>query len=147
MMGVIEDPMLALIARFVVEDIDDLRVPDEAFLRQQVEEIRRHVGAAEGEEKHRLAMQWIREHAEHYRSEWQKKELSRIALDSRCPDCPLVRRGTNKAYCSIHTRWVALLQDYLDERISSESYVEQTLDLLNRHKENLKISAIAAKVG
>jgi hypothetical protein len=66
-MGVIDVPMLALIARFVVEDID------EVFLQQQVDEIKRHVGDAEGDELHRLALQWIREHVEHYRREWQKR--------------------------------------------------------------------------
>jgi hypothetical protein len=145
-MGVIDDPMLALIARFVIEDIDDLGIPDGVFLQQQVDEIRHHVGEAEGEERHRLALQWIREHAKHYRSEWQKKELSRIVLDKRCADCPLVHRNTSKASCIIHNRWASLLQEYLTDQISSERYVEETLDLLNRHKENLKISAIAARV-
>ena len=145
-MSVVDDPMLALIARFVVEDIHDLRISDEAFLKQQVREIKRHVGDAEGEERHLLAMQWISEHAAHYRREWQKKELSRIVLDKRCADCPLAHRGTNKPCCIIHNRWVALLRQYLDNRISSEKYVEKTLDLLYQHKEDLKISSISARV-
>lgn len=81
-MGVIDDPMLALIARFVVEDIDNLCIPDEIFLQQQVDEIKCHIGGADGEERHRLALQWITEHAERYRREWQKKELSRITTTS-----------------------------------------------------------------
>jgi hypothetical protein len=145
-MGVIDNPMLALIARFIVEDIDDLRIPDEVFLQQQVLEITRHVGDTEGEERHQLALNWIREHAEHYRREWQKKELSRIVLDKRCADCPLVQRGTNKPFCTIHNRWASLLREYLADQISSERYVEETLDLLNRHKENLKISSISRRV-
>jgi len=145
-MSVIDDPMLALIARFVVEDIYDLRIPDEVFLQQQVDEIKRCVGNTEGEERHQLAMQWISEHAEHYRREWQKRELSRIVLDRRCADCPLIHRGSNKPYCTIHSRWVALLKHYLANRIGSERYVEETLDLLYHHKENLKISSISAKV-
>jgi hypothetical protein len=91
-------------------------------------------------------MQWISEHAEHYRSEWQKRELSRIVLEQRCPDCPLKHRDTNKPYCTIHNRWVALLRKYLANRIGSEKYVEETLALLNHHKENLKISSISARV-
>jgi hypothetical protein len=145
-MGVIDDPMLALIARFVVEDIDNLRIPDEVFLQQQVEEIKRHVGESEGVELHRLALQWIRENAEHYRREWQKKELSRIVLDKRCMDCPLLRRSTNKPFCTIHNRWVALLREYLADQISSERYVEKTLNLLNQHKKNLKITAISSRI-
>ena len=38
-MCVIDDPMLALIARFVVEDIDNLSISDEIFLQHQVAEI------------------------------------------------------------------------------------------------------------
>ena len=145
-MGVIDDPMLALIARFVVEDIDDLGIPDEVFLRQQVDEIKRHVGDAEGEEQQRLALQWTKEQAERYRREWQKKELSKIVLDKRCADYPLVHPGTNKPICTIHQRWAALLREYLADQISSETYIESTLNLLNHHKENLKITAISSRV-
>lgn len=145
-MAVIDDPMLALIARFVVEDIDNLGIRDEVFLQQQTDEIKRYIGDAAGEKRHQLALQWIKEHARHYRREWQKKELSRLVLDKRCADCPLVNRGSGKPYCTIHGRWVVLLKEYLSDEISSENYVEKTLDLLNRHKENLKISAISPHV-
>ena len=145
-MGVIDDPMLALIARFVVEDIDNLCIPDEIFLQQQVDEIKCHIGGADGEERHRLALQWITEHAERYRREWQKKELSRITLNKRCADCPLVRRNTNKPFCTIHNRWASLLREYLADQITSERYVEKTLNLLNQHKENLKITAISSRI-
>lgn len=145
-MGVIDDPMLALIARFVVEDVDDLGIPDEVFLQQQVDEIKRHVGDAEGEEQQRRALQWTKEQAERYRREWQKRELSRLILDRRCADCPLVHHGTNKPFCVIHQRWAALLREYLADQISSECYIEKTLNLLNHHKENLKITAISSRV-
>lgn len=146
-MSVIDDPMLALIARFVVEDIYNLRIPDKVFLQEQVDEIRRYVGDAQGEERHLMAMQWVREHAEHYRREWQKRELSRIVRDKRCADCPLVHHGTNKPYCTIHRRWVALLREYLADQIGSKRYVEETLNLLKHHKENLKVSTISASIG
>lgn len=87
-MGVIDDPMLALIARFVVEDIDELGIPDEVFLQQQVDEIKRYVGDATGKKRHQLSLQWIREHAENYRGEWQKRELSRLVLEKRCTELP-----------------------------------------------------------
>jgi len=147
MMGVIDDPMLALIARFVVEDIDELGIPDEVFLQQQVDEIKRYVGDATGKKRHQLSLQWIREHAENYRGEWQKRELSRLVLEKRCTDCPLVLRRLNKPFCTIHNRWVSLLREYLTDQISSEKYVEETLDLLNQEKDNLKISVISARVG
>ena len=38
-MGVIDHPMLALIARFVVEDIDDPGTPAEVFLQQQANQL------------------------------------------------------------------------------------------------------------
>ena len=145
-MGVIDDPMLALIARFVVEDIDHLGIPDEVFLQQQADEIKRYVGDASGQERHQLALQWIKEHAQYYRREWQKKELSRIVLDKRCADCPLIHNSSKKPFCTIHSRWVVLLKEYIADKIGSEEYVEETLSLLNQHKENLKISAIAAQV-
>jgi len=145
-MATIDNPMLALIARFVVKDIDDLRIQDEEFLQHQVNEIKCYVGDAEGEDRRRLALEWIREHAGHYRHEWQKKELSRIVLDKYCADCPLAHRGKSKPFCSIHNRWVSLLKKYLADRITSEKYVEETLELLNHHKENLKISTIFARV-
>lgn len=142
-MGVIDDPMLALIARFVVEDIDNLGIPDEVFLQQQVDELKRYVGDATGRECHQLSIQWIKENAINYRREWQKKELTRIVLDKRCADCPLMHRDTHKPFCTIHKRWAGLLREYLADQITSERYVEETLDLLNQHKNNLKISAFS----
>jgi len=42
-MCIIDDPMLALIARFVVEDIDSISISDETYLQHQIAEIRSHI--------------------------------------------------------------------------------------------------------
>jgi len=144
-MSILVDPMLALIARFVVKDIDDLSFSDEAFLRQQFKEVKGHIEDAPKEQQQKLALTWIKEHAEQYRREWQRKTFSRMVLAKRCPDCPL-RHDDSKRYCTIHTRWVVLLKDFIADKISSTQYVEETLDLLKENKANLKISARSSKI-
>ncbi|MEN8106786.1 MAG: hypothetical protein ABFS22_02135 [Pseudomonadota bacterium] len=137
--------MLALIARFVVEDIDNVSVSDEIFLQHQVAEIRSCIENAPGEQQQQLALAWIEEHAERYRQEWQRRAFSRIVLDKRCADCPLVH-DSSKSFCIIHSRWVVLLREYIADEISSDKYIEGTLNLLNQHKTNLKISAITSRM-
>ena len=66
-MCIIDDPMLALIARFVVEDIDNISISDEMFLRHQVAEIRSYIEKAPRKQQQQLALAWIKEHAEQYR--------------------------------------------------------------------------------
>ena len=144
-MCIIDDPMLALIARFVVEDIDNPSISDETYLQHQVAEIRSHIENSPREQQQQLALAWIKEHAEQYRQEWQRRTLSRIAPDKRCTDCPLVRDGSNSS-CVIHSKWVVLLKEYIADEIDSDMYVEETLDLLSQNKSNLKISAISSKM-
>jgi hypothetical protein len=83
-MCIIDDPMLALIARFVVEDIDNLSVSDELYLQNQVAEIRSYIENSPGEQQQQLALAWIKEHAKQYRQEWQRKTFSKVALNKRC---------------------------------------------------------------
>jgi len=144
-MCIIDDPMLALIARFVVEDIDNLSISDEMYLQHQVAEIRSYIEKAPGEQQQQLALAWIKEHAEQYRQEWQRRAFSKIVLDKRCVDCPLINDGS-KSSCAIHSRWVVLLNEYIADEIGSEIYIEETLNLLNQNKTNLKISAISSKM-
>ena len=92
-MCILDDPVLALIARFVVDDLDNLSVSDEAFLKTQVETICTHVEDAPVEEQQRLALSWITEHAEQYRRDWHRKTLSRYVADKRCRDCPLIHNN------------------------------------------------------
>ena len=144
-MCIIDDPMLALIARFVVEDIDNLSVSDEMYLQHQVAEIRSYIENAPGEQQQQLALAWIKEHAEQCRQEWQKRTFSRIALDKRCVDCPLIHDGSESS-CVIHSRWIELLNEYIADEIGSDIYIKETLGLLNQNKANLKISAISSKM-
>ena len=144
-MCIIDDPMLALIARFVVGDIDNLSVSDEMFLQHQVIEIRSYIENAPREQQQQLALAWIKEHAEQYRREWQRKTFSKIVLDKKCADCPLIH-DSSKSFCVIHSRWTVLLNECIADEISSDKYVEETLNLLNQHKTNLKISAISSRM-
>ncbi len=144
-MYIIDDPMLALIARFVVEDLDNLSMSDETYLQNQVAEIRSHIENAPKTQQQRLALAWIKEHAEQYRQEWQRRTFSKIALDKRCVDCPLIHDGS-KSSCVIHDRWVALINKYIADEIDSDTYIEETLNLLNQNKTNLKISSISSKI-
>lgn len=140
-MSIIDDPVLALIARFVVDDLDNLSISDEAFLKKQVETICSHIKHAPEEEQQQLALKWIKEHAEHYRQEWLRKTLSRRVADMRCQDCPLLH-SSSKEICSIHSKWVILLNEYVTDKINSEKYIEKTLSILNQHKYELKVSEI-----
>ena len=140
-MCILDDPLLALIARFVVDDLDNLSVSDEAFLKSQVAAVRSHVGHAPVEQQQQLALGWIKEHAESYRQDWQKKTLSKVVAEKRCNDCPLIRDNTN-AFCTIHDKWVILLNEYVSNKIDSAKYIEETLAILTRNKNDLKISGL-----
>jgi len=144
-MCIVDDPMLALIARFVVENIDNLSISDEMYLQHQVTEIRSYIEKYPGKQRQQLALAWIKEHAEQYRQEWKKKTFSKIVLDKRCVDCPLID-DSSKSSCAIHSQWVALLKEYMADEIGSDIYIEETLHLLKTNKTNLKISAISSKM-
>lgn len=138
-MSIIDDPTLALIARFVVDDLDNLSISDEAFLKSQIETICSHISDAPEEQKQQLALAWIKKHAKHYRREWLRKALSKCVSDRRCHDCPLLHSGGND-FCSIHSKWVILLNEYVTDKIDSEKYIEETLFILNQHKKDLRVS-------
>ena len=141
-MCIIDDPMLALIARFVVEDLDNINISDEIFLQQQITEIRSHIGKSQTKQKQQqLALEWIKEHAEQYRQEWRRRTFSKAVLDKRCADCPLIHDGSS-SFCVIHSKWVVLLKKYVADEIGSDDYIEETLNLLEQNKTNLKVSAI-----
>ena len=88
----LDDPMLALITRFVVRDADLLDLGNEQYLHDQLARIRRHIETFPEEQREQAALDWIAEHAQRYRQEWYKrKQLPGLLPDRRCPDCPLVR--------------------------------------------------------
>jgi len=139
-MFVVDDPMLALIARFVV-DFDQLDVTNEEFLKQQVESIKDHVSKYPEEERAEKALEWIEIYAKQYRTDWEQSVITERITHKRCPDCPLIH--STDSHCEIHDHWVDLLRDYMDKNINSQKYVKESLELLTKHKDNLKVSTIS----
>jgi hypothetical protein len=141
----LDDPTLALMARFVVRDADLQELYDEEYLRAQLASIRRHIEAFPPEQQEQAAFDWIEQHAQRYRQQWQNREqLPSLLPDQRCPDCPLVDRGSGGS-CMIHKRWVGLLNEYAAGEIPSASYIKATLRLLQEHKDHLKISLVPSR--
>ncbi len=144
-MSILDDVLLALIARFVVDDLDHLSVSDESFLQHQLIAVNELVKDVPEEQRHQVIMTWIEDHAAHYRDEWRKKVYSQLLVNHRCADCPLDNNDA-KSICVIHHKWTALLNDYIAGKIESEKYIEDALKLLEKHKNHLKISRISAKL-
>jgi len=134
----IDDPMLALIARFA-GCCSKLDVSEEAFLRQQLDEIRRYVGNFPPEQAQEKALEWIAGNAERYRDDWKTNRIASEASSNRCTDCPLEDQG-DSGRCEIHERWLSVLDLYVAGETSSQRYVEDSLGLLRRHKERLRRS-------
>lgn len=132
----VDDPMLALIARFVASEKEGSAHAEE-YMQRQVEAIRAYVGQFPSEERNTRAVEWIERHAEQYREAWQRRHLPKRLLDLRCTDCPLADGGILH-HCEIHDRWSDLLTRYTDEEITPKEYVESTLALLEAHKQRLK---------
>ncbi len=140
-MFVVDDPMLALIARFVVDD-DHLEISNEEFLQQQVNSIKEYTSEYPAEQRGQKAMEWIEVYAEQYRADWQNSVISERLTPKRCPDCPLIDNSSS-SHCEIHQNWVDLLRLYMTDKITSSKYVEDTLKLLTQHKDHLKVSKIS----
>jgi hypothetical protein len=141
----LDDPTLALMARFVVRDANLQELHDEEYLRAQLASIRRHIEEFPAEQQEQAAFDWIAQHAQRYRQEWQSREqLPGLLPDRRCPDCPLVDRGSGGS-CMIHKRWVGLLNEYAAGEIPSDSYIMATLRLLQEHKDHLKIALVSSR--
>jgi hypothetical protein len=127
----IDDPMLALIARFA-GCCDHMDASEEDFLRRQCDQIRGYVERYPADQRQQRALEWIFGNAESYRQKWRQQLVTEAASASRCPDCPLERRG-DTSICEIHERWLDLLNRYLSGETSSQVYVEDTLNLLRQH--------------
>jgi hypothetical protein len=139
-MFIIDDPMLALIARFGCSE-GQLQLPEREFMRDQIATIQRYVAQFPAEQWNARALEWIEAHAERYRQAWQKKAVYVQAMQTRCPDCPLAEEGLT-SHCQIHHRWLDLLNRYMAGEVSSRGYVENTLRLLSEYKTRLKVTAI-----
>ena len=144
-MSVLDDPTLALIARFVVSDIDHLSMSEEAFLKNQLNEINGLIRDVPKTQQQDTVLEWIYDHAEQYREQWRKGAIGDLLMNKRCLDCPLVHNDPDTV-CMIHRSWVALLDNYVSGRISSHSYINDALQLLHTHKNSLKISSLARKI-
>ncbi len=142
-MPIVDDPMLALIARFVVAE-DRLDVANEEFLKRQITAIEKHVSRFPDDEKGERALEWIAAHAGKYRQAWQKRVVSKQAPGQRCEDCPL---GPNEdlSECEIHDSWVGLLKRYVNGQITSRRYVEDTLVLLKDNKARLSVAGYGSR--
>lgn len=137
-----EDPMLALIARFVGAD-RGVALSNEAFLRDQVAALQAYVGQFPGSEKQVRAIEWIENRAREYRKSWQRRHVTQRLKEQRCADCPL-RDVQQIQHCEIHGRWAGLLNRYTADRITSREYVEEALLLLSEHKNELQQRSVLA---
>lgn len=136
-MYIVDDPTLALIARFV-GGAKNLDLSDAEFLLQQIAAIERHIEQFPADERQERTLEWIETHAQHYRRQWQKQAAVEVLAQARCPDCPLAD-GERTTPCAVHARWLHLLRRYAATEISSREYVEDSLKLLSAYKNRLKI--------
>ncbi len=136
-MYTIDDPMIALILRFVGRH-QGITVSDHDFVRQQLAVIQEHLGRFPPEEQESRALEWVEEHAHGYRERWLKEVLGEMFSNRGCPDCPLSEIATPE-HCQIHQQWLDLLRQYATDEINSRVYVQNSLRLLGRHKEDLKV--------
>jgi hypothetical protein len=134
-MFVVDDPVLALIVRFVVGS-RELRVADEAFLQRQVEMLQKELACYPEEEQESRAIQWIAQHAECYRNQWQNRILEKQSKQVRCADCPMSLRGAD-VHCTVHFKWLELLTRYAANELNSIEYVKAALEVLKAHKAEL----------
>ena len=138
-MYIADDPMLALITRFMA-DTENLEVSNTDFLLRQITAIEDYVGQFPHDERDARAMEWIAAHSKMYRRQWQKDTVVQTLSETRCPDCPL-KGGPRSSHCEIHGFWMKLLQHYIADEISSQEYVESTLNLLDGYKNRLKVGS------
>ena len=138
-MYIVDDPTLALIIRFGGEAPDPM-LSEADFLLKQVAAIEQHVSQFPGSERQARALEWIEEHACHYRRQWQKQAAIGLLASARCADCPLA--NSQIAPCPIHRKWLQLLHCYAMDEITGQQYVEDTLKLLKNQKDRLKVGKI-----
>ena len=143
-MYIVDDPLLALITRFMC-GAQNAEVSDAEFLLRQINAIEHYVGQFPNDERDLRAMEWIGVYAQEYRRQWQKNAVAQTLAKERCPDCPLAGEYRS-AHCEIHAFWLNLLQHYIADEISSKEYAENTLKLLEGYKNRLKVSPIRKRL-
>jgi hypothetical protein len=136
-MYTIDDPMFALILRFVGHN-KNITFSDYDFIQKQLKAIQEHIEKFPPEEQGLRAIEWIEKYACKYRKRWMKEIIDKKFSSQRCPDCPLSEINILE-HCQIHEQWRELFQQYAADEINSKIYIENTLKLLAQHKEDLKI--------
>lgn len=137
-MYTIDDPMFALILRFIGHN-KKVSFCDKGFLHKQLKAIQEHVDAFPPEEQELRAIEWIEKYARQYRKSWEEETITKKFIGKRCSDCPLHKSKLKVFKCQIHEKWMKLFRQYATNEISSKQYVEKNLKLLSQHKEHLKI--------
>lgn len=138
----LDDPLLALILRFVV-GTNQQGDANEAFLQRQIQTLKKYLARFPDEEQGARAMEWIEQHAKGYREDWQRRRVSHRTLCLRCTDCPLADRGVEE-HCEIHEQWLYLLRRYTSGSGVAAEFVEGALRLLQANKEQLKVRTTSA---
>lgn len=136
-MYTIDDPMFALILRFVGYH-QAISFYNHEFIQKQLETIQKYIKKYPAEEKRLRITEWIEKYAQEYRKRWEQEVIFNEVSRQRCPDCPLAGVNINE-HCRIHEEWTALIQQYTADEIDSREYIESALKLFKQHKEELKI--------
>ena len=136
-MYTIDDPMFALILRFVGYN-QKISFHDQGFIQKELKTIQEHIEKYPTEERGSRAMEWIEIYAHEYRKRWEEEIIDKELSSQVCPDCPL-SDNNNSEHCQIHEQWMTLLQQYAADKIDSKNYIENTLKLITQHKEDLKV--------
>lgn len=139
-MYIVDDPTLALIARFVGDSANG-ECSDTEFFQRQIAAIEEYVDRFPPDEREARALAWIEANARQYRQQWQKQAAIDVLAKTRCPDCPLAG-GDEWTPCAVHAHWLKLLQRYAVNELSSHDYVARSLALLTAHKDWLKVSRV-----
>ena len=94
-MFVVDDAVMALILRFVVNN-DDMDSPDNEFLKRQIKTLRKYLAQFPDEEHGTRAIEWIGQHAARYRRDWERSTVaSRISRFVR----PTMRCDQPRSHC------------------------------------------------
>ena len=135
--------MFALILRFVGGN-QKIAFEDDKFIKKELKVIQSYIEQFPPEERELRAIEWMEAHAYGYRKTWEKEAIGKEFSARRCSDCPLAVMDASE-HCEIHEEWMSLLQQYATGEIGSREYVENALELIGRHKENLKVKLSAIK--
>ena len=139
-MYTLDDSMFSLILRFIGHD-KEIAFSDNEFIQKQLLAIKNHINEFPPEERESRTLEWIEQYASEYRKRWESDVVGENVSDHRCPDCPLAESNPDE-HCSIHNKWLELLDQYITNEINTGRYVKSGLKLLAAHKDLLKVKLI-----